>query len=58
MINGGMLSNTKLREARISAVVTRADGRVEELGTLTYWHRNPLRRLAWRIRQFINGRKA
>lgn len=33
----------------ISAVVTRADGRVEDLGVISFWHRNPLRRLAWRI---------
>ncbi|WP_156392856.1 hypothetical protein [Rhizobium sp. Root1220] len=58
MISGGMLTNTKMREARITAVITRADGTVEELGTLTYWHRNPLRRLAWRIRQHLIGRKA
>lgn len=25
-----------------------------ELGTLSYWHRNPLRRMAFRARQFIS----
>lgn len=35
-------------ELRLSAVVTRADGRVEVLGDLAYWHRNPLRR-AWYV---------
>ena len=58
MIGGGLLTHAKAREARITAVVTRADGRVEDLGTLSYWHRNPLRRLAWRIRQLLNVRKA
>lgn len=38
------------REATISAVVTRADGRVENLGVVSYWHKNPLRRLAFRLR--------
>jgi len=36
-------------ETTISAVVTRADGRVEDLGVIHYWHRNPLRRLWWQI---------
>lgn len=38
-------------ERSISAVVTRADGTVEDLGVIAYWHRNPLRRLAWRLRK-------
>jgi len=33
----------------IEAVITRADGTVEHLGTVSYWHRNPLRRLWWRL---------
>lgn len=40
----------KAREASIHAVVTRADGTVEDLGVVSYWHRNPLRRWAWRVR--------
>ena len=32
------------REATIEATIIRADGRVEHLGTIAYWHRNPLRR--------------
>lgn len=35
--------------AEVFATVTRADGTVEELGSIAYWHRNPLRRLKWRI---------
>lgn len=33
----------------VEAVVIRADGRVEPLGRVAYWHRNPLRRLLWRL---------
>lgn len=39
------------REMSIDAVVIRADGTREDLGTVTYWHRNPLRRLWRRITQ-------
>jgi hypothetical protein len=34
----------------LQAVIIRADGRREQLGTIAYWHRNPLRRLWARIR--------
>lgn len=39
----------KAREVGIDVVVIRADGTRENLGTVAYWHRNPLRRWAWRI---------
>jgi hypothetical protein len=42
------MSNAIIRgkpcEASIEATITRADGRVEKLGTIAYWNRNPLRR--------------
>jgi len=40
-----------LREASISAVVIRADGSIEDLGQISYWHKNPLRRWAWSIKK-------
>lgn len=33
----------------VEAVIIRADGSSEDLGTVAYWHRNPLRRLLWRL---------
>lgn len=38
-----------VRKLEIEAVVIRADGTREDLGTVAYWHRNPLRRWAWRL---------
>jgi hypothetical protein len=35
----------------ISAIVTRADGTVEDHGVIAYHHKNPLRRWAWRLRR-------
>jgi hypothetical protein len=37
------------REMSISAVVIRADGSRVDLGTVAYWHRNPLKRFWWFI---------
>lgn len=42
-------ASAKPKMASISATVTRADGTVEELGVIAYYHRNPLRVLWWNI---------
>ena len=39
--------------SQLSIVVTRADGTVEDLGIVSYWHKNPFKRLAWRISRFF-----
>lgn len=50
--------NTKTKETKLTAVVTRADGTVEHLGTIAYYHSNPFRRLLWNIRQFFKHRRS
>lgn len=47
--------NSKGRVQSITweAVVTRADGTVEDLGRIAYYHRNPLKRWAWAIKQVV-----
>ena len=51
------MSNIKVRgqarEASIECVVIRADGRIEPLGVVSYWHRNPFKRMAWRICRWL-----
>lgn len=42
----------------VEGKIIRANGAVEDLGVIAYWHRNPLRRLAWRLKQFLRGRRA
>jgi hypothetical protein len=37
----------KPKEAYIEAVIIRADGTRVNLGRVSYWHRNPFRRLWW-----------
>jgi hypothetical protein len=41
------------RSASIEAVVIRADGRREDLGTVSYWSKNPFKRLLWRIKRWL-----
>lgn len=67
-MGGSLLANCKARESGITAVVTRCGCGApaahaglpcprprasENLGTIAYWHRNPLRRWAWRARRFL-----
>lgn len=52
---GSIIANTNIKSAEIEAVITRADGRIERLGVVAYYHRNPLRRIAWNIGHFVKG---
>jgi hypothetical protein len=45
----------KPTQMSIEAVITRADGRVERLGTIAFYHRNPLRRALWRVGRWLRG---
>jgi hypothetical protein len=47
--------NAKPRRATLEAVITRADGSVENLGTIAYYHRNALRR--WLVNALISIRR-
>lgn len=40
-------------QVTVEAKVIRADGRVEDLGAVAYWHRNPIKRAAWRIKRLL-----
>lgn len=44
-----------VRQAVIEAKIIRKDGRVEDLGTVAYYHPNPLRRWLWRLKGLIRG---
>ncbi len=46
---GTMRVRSDVRRATIEATITRADGRVENLGVISYHHKNPFLRLAWRV---------
>jgi hypothetical protein len=48
-----MIVPSNAKEAQISAVITRADGTIEQLGVVSYWHRNPLKRIFWSIKRWL-----
>lgn len=46
--------NVNAKEVQLVATITKADGTVVELGVIDYWHTNPLKRLFWRIKQWLH----
>lgn len=42
-------SSAPIQMASLEAVITRADGTVEDLGVIAYYHKNPLRRLWFKL---------
>lgn len=46
----------QIKSVGLEAVVIRADGTREDLGTIAYWHKNPLRRLFYRLTHRRGGR--
>lgn len=46
---GDMIVNADVKEAQLQAVVIRKDGSKEDLGTIAYWHKNPLMRALHKI---------
>ena len=47
-------SEAKVKQMEISAIITRADGTIENLGTIQYWHKNPLKRIIWRLKNRLH----
>lgn len=51
--NDAIRVSQNVKAVTIAAVVIRADGTREDLGVVSYWHRNPLRRLSHAVSQFL-----
>ena len=46
-------ANVGVTQVSLELRVIRADGSVVELGEVACWHRNPLKRAAWRIQRWV-----
>ena len=49
-----IISDAKVKQMEIAAIITRADGTIENLGTIQYWHKNPLKRIILRIKKWLH----
>jgi hypothetical protein len=50
---GPVSAKTVTKTATVHAVITRADGTVENLGLVSYYSRNPLRRWGYALGKFL-----
>lgn len=48
-----LVVSQNVKHATIEAVIIRADGTREDLGTICYYHKNPMKRWAWRVASFL-----
>lgn len=46
-------TNANIEHMTLRAVVIRADGTVEDLGVIAFWHKNPLVRWWYRLTKFF-----
>jgi len=47
------MAQSNVKSLQISAKIIRADGTVENLGTIQYWSQNSFKRLLWRIKKWL-----
>jgi len=48
-----MQVNLDAKEVQLVAIITRADGSVEHLGVIDYWHKNPIKRMIWSFKKLF-----
>ena len=48
-----MSANSGIKEMRFNAIVTRADGTVEDFGMISYYNSNPIKNWIWKIKQYF-----
>jgi hypothetical protein len=51
-------AKSKVKSVTVEAVVIRKDGTREDLGAVSYWSANPFKNLAWKLKNWMRGRKA
>jgi hypothetical protein len=48
-------AQSNVKQMDISIVIVRADGTIEDLGQVQYWHKNPIKRITWRIKKWLQS---
>ena len=45
------MTNSQIKSAQIDAVIIRADGTADPLGTIAYYHRNPIKQFMYWLKK-------
>ena len=48
-------ANLDAKELQLEARIIKADGTIVELGIIDYWHKNPIKRIIWRIKKWLHS---
>lgn len=48
-----IVSQSNAKEIQLVATIRRADGTIEQLGVIDYWHKNPIKRFIWNCKKFL-----
>jgi hypothetical protein len=51
------IAESNAKEIQLVVTITRANGTVEELGVINYWHKNPIKRIMWKIKHFLERKR-
>jgi len=46
-------TKSDVKQIELQAIIIRADGTIVNLGTIDYWHKNPIKRFIWRIKKWL-----
>jgi len=49
------VTHSNAKKIELIATIIRADGKIEELGVIDYWHKNPIKRIIWRIKKWLHS---
>ena len=47
------IAQSNAKDIELIATITRADGSVEQLGVIDYWHKNPIKRFIWKLKKLL-----
>lgn len=50
-----MIADFNTKKMEVHAVVKKADGTIIDHGMVGYYHRNPIKRLIWRIKKWLHS---
>lgn len=49
----GVNVNEPVKQMTIEAIIIRKDGTREDLGVVSYYHKNPIKRLLWNVKKVL-----
>jgi hypothetical protein len=52
-MSSNTMANSGIEQSSLSMVIIRANGEREDLGVVSYYHKNPIKRIMFKIKKFL-----